>query len=101
VTVGAVNCGNWEAYHDQRPPPPYTLIVTGQCDVPQGKTVELKRQVSPDSTAMILVLDVVVSGPAVPDGTPSSLQDVRYEEETDIEYEAVTIRLTVPVQDVS
>ena len=50
---------------------------------------------------MTLVLDLVVSGPQAPDGTPSSSQDVRYEEETDVEYEAVTIRLTVPVQDVS
>lgn len=82
------------------PPTPHNLWVEGQCEIEQGKSVELRRQASNDPKATSLVLDVGVSGPDVPEGTPSICQDVRYEEEINVEYESVTIRMTVPVQDV-
>ena len=100
MATHTVNCRDWVAFHDHMPPGPFVLRVTGQCDVPQGMSVALQRQADPNPQSMTLVLELVVSGPEVPEETPTLQQEARYEEETDVEYETVAIRLTVPVQDV-
>jgi hypothetical protein len=101
-------CGDWYVSHDHMPPGPATLRVTGKCTFRTGGyKVELRRSDLQGTNPFPgdLLLELVVEEPP-----PSSIVsqgfttlEVRYEEETDTEYETVTIlsdSVTVPVEDV-
>ena len=88
------------------PPGPATLRVTGKCTFgTTGYRVELRR-VEPNpwhSNGLLLELIVEEPPPGSIVGPGFTTLEARYEEETDVEYESVTIlsdRVTVPVEDV-
>lgn len=100
-------CHDWSAWHDHQPPGPAVLRVTGQCEFPTaGYSVELRRQEPQGINPKDLLLNKVVhepAGPAGPAATVITRVEARYEEETDFEYDTVTILPdgpSIPVEDV-
>lgn len=103
------NCRDWYAWHDHEPPGPARLNVTGVCTFPTtGYTTELQpmepQGINPKDLLMKLVIDEPeIGGAAITD------VEVRFQKETDTEYESVTIVSvetissggpSIPVQDV-
>ncbi|CAN5901428.1 hypothetical protein BH24CHL4_BH24CHL4_26530 [soil metagenome] len=86
-----LECKEWGASYDHRPPGPATLIVAGMCMVPGGATTELVRA-EPQGIVrsdLMLVLNVNVPyGEAVEPGVATR---VAFEEETETDYSTVTI----------
>jgi hypothetical protein len=95
-------CFDWHAFHDHQPPGPPRLTVFGTCQFPRsGYTAELRRAEPQGINPADLILDLVVEEPEAGAHVITELE-VRYQEETDVEYETVTIRPgpTIPVEDV-
>jgi hypothetical protein len=85
-------CRDWYASHDHMPPGPARLQVRGSCRFPTtGYTVELRRHEPQGINPKDLLLDKVVQPPSGVIGPGSSDVEVRYEEQTDFEYDTVTI----------
>jgi hypothetical protein len=85
-------CGDWYAWHDHMPGSPKTLYVTGKCTFPTpGFTVELKPAVPQGINPKIYLLEKTVTPPSGPEPDVVTTIDVRYEEQTDTEYDQVTI----------
>lgn len=99
----AGKCRDWSAWHDHQPPGPPTLHVHGECEFPTaGYTVELKRQEPQGINPRDLLLARVINGPAGPVATVFTIVEVDYGEETDFEYDTVTILPdgpTIPVEE--
>jgi hypothetical protein len=97
---------DWYAAHDHMPPGPATLRVTGRCRFrTTGFRVELRRSDLQETNPWPgnLLLELKVEEPTGPVGQGFTTVDARYEEETDVEYETVTIlsdSVTVSVEDV-
>ncbi len=93
------DCRDWHAWHNRQPPGPHTLYVTGECSVPEtGWTVDLRRHEPPGFNPQDLLLDLVIQRS---DSYVTTNVSVRYEEETDFEYDTVTILpgvLSIPVE---
>ena len=102
----ARNCSDWYAWHDHEPPGPATLRVTGKCEFrTTGYKVKLKRREPQGINPKDLLLDLIVEEPPPGSivGQGFTTEEARYEEETDFEYDTVTILPdgpTVPVEEV-
>ena len=94
----------WAAVHDHLPPGPPTLRVHGKCTFPSaGYVVELRRREPPGADPRDLLLEKVVREPAGPVTEAVTVVKVNYDEETDVEYDTVTILpegIAVPVRDI-
>ena len=94
----------WAAVHDHLPPGAPTLRVHGKCTFPTaGYVVELRRHEPPGADPRDLLLEKVVRAPAGPLAEAVTVVPVNYDEETDVEYDTVTILpdgIAVPVRDV-
>jgi len=99
----------WKAFHDHEPPDPATLRVTGKFRVRTGGyRVELRRSDLQGSNPFPrdLLLELIVEEPSPGSAVSQGFTtlEARYEEETDSEYETVTIlsnSVTVPVEEVT
>lgn len=100
----AGNCRDWSAWHDHQPPGPAVLHVHGECEFPTaGYSVELRRTEPQGINPKDLLLDLIVSEPTGPAAQVITKLEARYSEETDVEYETVTILPdgpSMPVQEV-
>jgi hypothetical protein len=100
----AGNCREWSAWHDHQPPGPPVLHVRGECEFPTaGYSVELRRREPQGINPKDLVLNRIVQEPSGPVAQVVTVVEARYQEETDFEYETVTILpdgVSVPVRDV-
>jgi hypothetical protein len=100
----ATNCRDWSAWHDHQPPGSPTLHVHGECEFPTaGYTVELKPQEPQGINPRDLLLTKVVHKPTGPAAAVITTVEVDYIEETDFEYDTVTILPdgpSVPVEEV-
>lgn len=98
------DCRNWSAWHDHQPPGPQTLHVHGECEFPtEGYTVELRKHEPQGINPRDLLLDLIVYEPSGVVAQVITVEEVRYTEETDFEYDTVTILPDGPsirVQDV-
>ena len=99
-------CRGWAAWHDHQPPGPPVLHVVGECEFPgAGFSVEPLRRKEPQGLdPKDLLLERVVHEPRGPATTVIATVEVRYREETDFEYDTVTILpdgVTVPVEEAS
>jgi hypothetical protein len=99
------SCSGWKAWHNNQPPGPATLYVTGKCTFPTGGyAVELKRHELQGINPNINLLDRIVHEPR---GAVTQLEttiDVKYSEKTNFKYSEVYIfpdGVQVPVQEVS
>ena len=94
---------DWYASHDHRPPGPATLTVTGKCKFPTPIIKWfLSRREPQGINPKDLLLDLVVAGGIEGSEEKETTLEVRYEEQTDFEYETVTVLpagVTVPVVD--
>ena len=94
----------WAAVHDHLPPGPPTLRVHGKCTFPSaGYSVELRRHELTGTDPRGLLLEKVVREPAGPVPEALTVVPVNYDEETDVEYDTVTILpegIAVPVRDI-
>ncbi len=94
----------WAAVHDYLPPGPPTLRVHGKCTFPSaGYVVELRRHEPPGMDPRDLLLEKVVREPAGPVAEAVTVVPVNYDEETDVEYDTVTILpegIAVAVRDI-
>ena len=105
--ASAQGCGDWSAVHDREPTGPAVLRVQGRCEFPvAGFSVELRRHEPQGSNPRNLLLDRIGHPPEgfPPPGTVVEIVDVDYREETETEYDTVTILpdgISVPVQVVS
>jgi hypothetical protein len=97
----AGECSEWEAWHDRRPGAPPTLIVTGKCKFPdESYQAKLRRREPQGINPKDLLLELIVTEEPDWEEMESTLE-VRYEEQTDFEYDTVTILpdvVTVPVK---
>jgi hypothetical protein len=101
----ARECSEWEAWHDHMPGGPATLIVSGVCKVPDDRyKVVLRRREPQGINPKDLLLELIVteerSGTELVEETAL---EVRYEEQTDFEYDTVTILpdgAVIPVMEV-
>jgi hypothetical protein len=85
-------CTDWYASHDHMPGSPKTLYVTGKCTFPtEGYSVELKPANPQGINPKIYLLNKIVHKPKDPAADVITTVDVRYEEDTDTEYEQVQI----------
>ncbi len=83
------DCRDWYAWLNRQPPGPHILYVTGECSVREtGWTVDLRRHEPPGFNPQDLLLDLVMHRS---DSYETTDVSVRYEEETDFEYDTVTI----------
>jgi hypothetical protein len=84
---------------------PATLHVHGECKFPTaGYTVELRRQEPQGINPKDLLMTRIVHEPSGPVAQVETTVEVSYQEETDFEYDTVTILPdgpTVPVKEVS
>lgn len=97
------DCHDWSAWHDHQPPGPPVLHVRGECEFPTaGYSVELKRSEPQGINPKDLLLDLVVHEPSGPAAQVITKVEARYREETDFEYETVTIKgyASIPVEEV-
>lgn len=86
------NCRDWSAWHDHQPPRPVTLHVKGECEFPTaGYSVELRRREPQGINPNDLLLDRIVREPTGPVADVLTTLEAWYREETDFEYETVTI----------
>ena len=98
------NCRDWSAWHDHQPPGPPVLHVRGECEFPTaGYSVELRRREPQGINPKDLLLNRIVHEPSGPVAQVVTVVEASYREETDFEYEKVTILpdgVSVSVKDV-
>jgi hypothetical protein len=85
-------CRDWSASHGSRPPAPKVLRVAGTCRFnTTGWSVELRRHEPQGFNPKDLLLDRIVEAPQAAAGEAITDVEAKYEEETEFEYETVTI----------
>ena len=98
-------CRDWSAWHDHEPPGPPVLHVRGECEFPTaGFSVELRRREPQGFNPRDLLLDRIVREPSGPVAQVITVVRASYREETDFEFDTVTILpdgVSVKVQEVS
>lgn len=88
----ARSCHDWSAWHDHQPPGPAVLRVKGDCEFPTaGYSVELRRREPQGINPKDLLLDRIIHEPSGPAADVLTTVEARYEEETDFEYDTVTV----------
>ncbi len=86
------NCRDWTAVHDHQPIGPLTLYVTGVCEMPTpGYTCELTVHEPQGINPKDLLLDLEMTEPSGEQPDVVTPCDVRFEWETDTEYDTVSI----------
>jgi hypothetical protein len=101
------DCRDWYAWHDHMPGSAPTLYVTGTCTFnTSGYSAELKKSEPQGTNEKDLLMELVVHEPSPGDPVMEVITDVpvRYSEDTDVEYDTVTITnadVTIPVQETS
>jgi hypothetical protein len=89
----AGECSNWSAWRNREPGGPMSLLVTGECKFPDDRyQVELRRRELQGINPKDLLLELIVTekrGWTEP--VEETTLEARYEEQTDFEYETVTI----------
>jgi hypothetical protein len=86
------DCSNWYASHDHMPPGPKKLYVSGECKFPTtGYSVELNPAVPQGINPKIYILEKTVHKPQGGSADVITVVKVRYEEQTDTEYDQVQI----------
>jgi hypothetical protein len=99
--VPPTDCRDWSAWHDHQPPGPPTLHVRGECEFPTaGFSVELRRHEPQGINPKDLLLDLIVNKPSGLVSQVITVEEVRYDEVTDFEYDTVTILPDGPSIDV-
>jgi hypothetical protein len=97
-------CRDWSAWHDHQPPGPPVVHVRGECEFPSaGYSVELRRKEPQGINPKDLLLERVVHEPSGPVAQAITVVEARYREETDFEFDTVTILPdgpSIPVQEV-
>jgi hypothetical protein len=97
-------CRDWSAVHDRQPPGPSVLRVSGICRFPTaGYSVQLRRHEPQGINPTDLLLDRIVRPPEGPVAKGVTDVEVSYSEETDLDYQTVTLvpgGPSIPVQDV-
>jgi hypothetical protein len=98
-------CSGWSAWHDHEPPGPPVPHVRGECEFPTaGSSVELRRHEPQGINPKDLLLDRIVREPSDPVTHVVTVVEARYREESDFEFDTVTILpdgVSVQVQEVS
>ena len=98
-------CRDWSAWHDNDPPGPPVLHVRGECEFPTaGFSVELRRREPQGFNPRDLLLDRIVREPSGPVAQVITVVRASYREETDFEFDTVTILpdgVSLQVQEVS
>ncbi|HEX8645478.1 MAG TPA: hypothetical protein VF715_01165, partial [Thermoleophilaceae bacterium] len=87
-------CDDWMAVHDHMPPGPATLRVTASCTCPPGRTLELRRKEPQGINPRDLLLELVEieqEGGGYGGGGSDETADLEYREDTDVEYDTVSI----------
>jgi Domain of unknown function (DUF6438) len=85
-------CHDWAAFHDHMPPGPSVLRVQGTCRFnTAGYSVELRRHEPQGINPHDLLLDRIVTPPDGPVAQVVTEVDVGYSEETEFDYQTVTI----------
>jgi Domain of unknown function (DUF6438) len=85
-------CEGWTAWHDHMPPGPSVLHVQGVCTFgTPGYVVELRRHEPQGINPFDLLLDRIVTPPDGPVTDVVTEVEVRYDEETEFDYQTVTI----------
>jgi len=101
----AGTCGGWSAWHDHEPPDPPVLHVRRECEFPTaGFSVELRRREPQGFNPRDLLLDRIVREPSGSVPQVITVVEASYREETDFEFETVTILpdgVSLQVQEVS
>jgi hypothetical protein len=99
---GANGCRDWTAVLDRRPPGPAGLLVHGTCNFDTaGFSVELRRVEPQGINPKDLLLERIEHSPTGVVAQVVTDVDVEYSEETDADFETVTILpdgLTIDVQ---
>lgn len=94
-------CRDWTAVHDHQPPGPSVLRVHGTCRFDTaGFGVELRRHDPQGINQRDLLLDRIVHSPTGPVPDVITEVDVDYSEETEFDYQTVTILPDGPSIDV-
>jgi hypothetical protein len=85
-------CDDWQAIHDQMPPGPATLRVTATCTCPPGRSLELRKKEPQGINPRDLQLELVdiEQGGGYGGGDDETIE-LEYREDTDIEYDTVSI----------
>jgi hypothetical protein len=101
----AGECSDWYAWRNLEPPGPVILHVTGECKFPDDRyKVELRRREPQRINPKDLLLELIVTeerGWTEP--VEETTLEARYEEQTDFEYDTVTILpdgAVIPVKEV-
>jgi hypothetical protein len=90
-------CGAWVAVHNRQPPNSQVLYVVGRCVFPTaGYWVELRRHEPQGSNPKDLLLELVVHAIDAP--RELTVVEASYSEETDFQYDTVTILPDVSVR---
>jgi hypothetical protein len=104
TTKSEGRCGDWKAWHDNQPPGPKTLYVTGKCTFNTGGySVQLKPHEPQGINPAIYLMDKIVKEPTGNVNQQITTVDVRYSEKTDRVYSEVNILpddAHVPVKEV-
>jgi len=83
---------NWAAWYDHQPPGPRVLHVVGRCEFPTpGYSVELRRREPQGINPRELLLDCIVHAPSGVVPQVITAGGAGYREETDFEYDTVTL----------
>jgi hypothetical protein len=103
-TAQSGSCRDWSADHDHQPPGAPVLRVRGTCRFPTaGYAVKLRRHEPQGINPADLLLDRIVHPPTGPAAQVVTDVEASYSEETEFEFETVTILpdgASVPVRDV-
>ena len=85
-------CSGWKAWHDNQPPGPATLHVTGKCTFPTGGySVELKSHQPQGINPVIYLLDKIVHEPTGNVNQLVTTVDVKFSEKNKAKYSEVHI----------
>jgi hypothetical protein len=97
-------CSGWKAWHDNQPPGPATLHVTGECTFPTtGYSVELKPHHPQGINPSIYLMDKIVQEPTGNVAQVVTVVKVHYREVTNAKYSEIHIltdNVHIPVEEV-
>jgi hypothetical protein len=98
----STRCRDWKGWLDQMPPGRPTLHVTGHCEFPTGGyTVRLERHEPQGFNPRDLLLDLLITEPTEAGSQAVTQLDVAYQEDTEVEFDSVTILPNGPTVEVT
>jgi hypothetical protein len=85
-------CRDWKAWLDRMPGTQASMHVTGRCEFPSGGyRVRLERHEPQGINPRDLLLDLLIAEPTGPVTQVVTEEEVRYDQQTDLDYDSVTI----------